>query len=107
MCSTMSLDAMFFDKPVINPVFGNETNGLYNDQKYLKYQHYARVVESKAVAVVKTAEELIKEINSSLKNPEARLVAQKELLKLQISYPLKDTGKRIATTINECIKETI
>ena len=107
MCSTMSLDAMFFDKPVINPVFGNEKNGLYNDQKYLEYQHYARVVESNAVAVVKTAQELINEINLSLKNPEARLDAQKELLKLQISYPLQDTGKRIATKINECIKETI
>ena len=33
----MSLDAMFFDKPVINPVFGNEKNGLYNDQKYLNF----------------------------------------------------------------------
>ena len=53
-----------------------------------------------------TSEELISEINASLKNPEIRLEAQKELLKLQISYPLKDTGKRIATTINECIKET-
>lgn len=107
MCSTMSLDAMFFDKPVINPVFGNEDNGLYNDQKYLKYQHYERVVESNAVAVVKTAEELIDEINTLLKNPQARLEAQKELLKLQISYPLKGTGERIATTINQCIKETI
>ena len=56
---------------------------------------------------MKTAEELINEINLSLKNPEARLDAQKELLKLQISYPLQDTGKRIATKINECIKETI
>lgn len=107
MCSTMSLDAMFFDKPVINPVFGNEENDLYNDQKYLKYQHYERVVESNAVAVVKTAEELIDEINTLLENPQARLEAQKELLKLQISYPLKGTGERIATKINQCIKETI
>ena len=36
MCSTMSLDFMIFDKPVINPVFGNEENEMYNDQKYLK-----------------------------------------------------------------------
>ncbi|TJY32904.1 glycosyltransferase family protein [Pontimicrobium aquaticum] len=107
MCSTMSLDAMFFDKPVINPVFGNKENGLYNDQKYLKYQHYERVVENNAVAVVKTAEELIDEINTLLENPQARLEAQKELLKLQISYPLKGTGERIATKINQCIKETI
>lgn len=103
----MSLDAMFFDKPVINPVFGNEKNGLYNDQKYLKYQHYKRVVDSKAVAVVKSSEELINEINLLLQKPEVRLKAQNNLLKLQISHPLKGTGKRIATIINECIKENI
>ncbi|GAA4975979.1 hypothetical protein [Algibacter aquimarinus] len=107
MCSTMSLDAMFFDKPVINPVFGNEKNGLYNDQKYLKYQHYKRVVDSKAVAVVKSSEELINEINLLLQKPEVRLKAQNNLLKLQISHPLKGTGRRIATIINECIKENI
>jgi hypothetical protein len=104
MCSTMSLDAMFFDKPVINPTFGNEQNNLYDDQKYLKYQHYKRVVDSKAAAIVKTADELIEEINVSIKNPNLRLGAQKDLLELQISYPLKETGKRIVDTIKECIK---
>ena len=58
MCSTMSLDFMIFDKPVINPVFGNEENELYNDQKYLKYAHYERVVKSGAVSIVKNKEEL-------------------------------------------------
>ena len=104
MCSTMSLDAMFFNKPVINPVFGNSQNGLYDDQKYLEYQHYKRMVNSNAVAIVKTYDELTKEINSSLKNPKIRLEAQNETLKLQISHELKGTGKRIASTINRCIK---
>ena len=71
MCSTMSLDFMIFDKPVINPVFGNEKNELYNDQKYLKYAHYERVVQSGAVAIVKNKEELIESINFSLENPQA------------------------------------
>ena len=105
MCSTMSLDAMFFNKPVINPVFGNVTNGLYDDQKYINYQHYKRVVESGAVAVVKKPEELIDAINVSLKKPEIRLQAQKELLNLQISYPLKSTGERITNSIIKCIEE--
>ena len=104
MCSTMSLDAMFFDKPVINPVFGNKENGLYDDQRFLKFQHYKRVAESGAVAIVKDAVSLINEINSSMQNPNKRLEAQKQLLDLQISHPLKNTGKRIATIIKECIK---
>jgi len=101
MCSTMSLDFMIFDKPVINPVFGNEDNGLYNDQKYLKYAHYERVVKSGAVAIAKNAEELINAINFSLENPEARLQEQRELLKLQIGKPLEGTSLSIAKALKE------
>ncbi|MDT0686841.1 hypothetical protein [Autumnicola psychrophila] len=101
MCSTMSLDFMLFDKPVINPVFGNEQNGLYNDQRFLKYAHYEKVVQSGAVAIAKNEEELLREINFSLKNPNARLKEQKELLKLQIGKQLKGTSQRIAKTLKE------
>ena len=99
MCSTMSLDFMIFDKPVINAVFGNESNGLYNDQKYLKYDHYKRVVESGAVVIAKTEEELIKAINSEIKNPMQRSKQRKELIDLQISKKLKGTSTRIAQSL--------
>jgi len=95
MCSTMGLDFMIFDKPVINSVFGNGENGLNNDQKYLRYAHYQRVVESGAVAIAKDKEELIEAINYSLENPKSRLNEQQELLKIQIGKPLKDTSLRI------------
>jgi len=101
MCSTMSLDFMIFDKPVINPVFGNEKNEMYNDQKYLQYAHYERVVQSDAVAIVKNKEELIESINYSLKNPGARLKEQRELLKLQIGKPLEGTSLRIAQALKD------
>ena len=99
MCSTMSLDFMLFDKPVINPTFGTGENDLYDDQKYLQYSHYERVVESSAVAIVKNEEELLREINFSLENPGARLKEQKELIKLQIGKPLEGTSKRIAAAL--------
>ena len=92
---------MIFDKPVINPVFGNEENGLYNDQKYLKYAHYERVVKSGAVAIVKNKKELIESINFSLENPKARLAEQRKLLKLQIGKPLEGTSRRIAEALKE------
>ena len=101
MCSTMSLDFMLFDKPVINPTFGTGENVLYDDQKYLKYSHYERVVESGAVAIAKNEEELLREINFSLNDPGARLKEQKELLKLQIGKPLEETSQRIAETLKE------
>lgn len=102
MLSTMSLDAMLFDKPVINTVFGNESNGLYNDQRFLKYAHIEKVVESKSVAVAKNEHELIAEINNSLQYPNCRLEEQKMLLNQQIGRPLLKTSDRIAKTL-ECL----
>ncbi|MEI6864484.1 hypothetical protein [Flavicella sp.] len=95
MCSTMGLDSMIFDKPVINPVFGNDENGLYNDQKYLKYDHYKNVVESRSVVIATNENELIEAINNSLRNPAEASKQRQEILKLEISKPLKGTSKRI------------
>lgn len=103
MCSTMSLDAMCFDKPVINPVFGNKQNGLYDDQRFLNYDHYKRVVESGAVAISKNREELISDINESLENNAIRLVAQEALIKIQVTHELPGTSNRIVETIKECL----
>lgn len=96
MCSTMSLDFMIFDKPVINPVFGNEENGLYNDQRFLKFGHYEKVVESGAVKVTRNEEELLKAIIFYLNSPEKDSANRKKLLDLQIGKPLENTSKRIA-----------
>jgi len=95
MCSTMSLDFMQYDKPVINPVFGNAKNSLYDDQRFLKYAHYERVANSRAVAIVKNKEELIAAINDALINPHKASAERKKLLELQIGRPLKGTSEGI------------
>ncbi len=100
MCSTMSLDFMLFDKPVINTVFGNLENGLFDDQKYLNYVHFRRVVESGAVAIAKNETELIQAINQTLNNPKERTIHRKGMIDLQISKPLLGTSKRIAETLS-------
>lgn len=96
MCSTMSLDFMLFDKPVINTVFGNPENGLYNDQRFLNFGHFKRVVESQSVTIAKNETELITQINQALENPKERTVERKAMIDLQISEKLEGTSKRIA-----------
>ncbi|MGG5488351.1 hypothetical protein [Gaetbulibacter sp. PBL-D1] len=103
MCSTMSLDAMCFDKPVINPVFGTAANGLYDDQRFLKYAHYKRVVESGAVAIVTTSDALVTAIKESLNMPSIRLDAQRDLLAMQVSCELEHTSQRIVNSIQSCL----
>lgn len=99
MCSTMSLDFMLFDKPVINQVLGSKDNGLFYDQKFLNYAHYKKVVESGAVLLAKTENELIEMINRALKNPKEREKERKEILNLEIGKPLEGTSQRIVETL--------
>lgn len=99
MCSTMSLDFMLFDKPVINTVFGNIENGLYNDQRFLSYDHYKNVIDSEAVTIAKNEKELVEQINEVLANPAARRIERKGLVAMQISKSLEGTSKRIAQSL--------
>lgn len=99
MLSTMSLDFMQFDKPVINTVFGNAANGLYDDQRFLDYPHIKNVLESEATRIVKTEQELILAINNYLSNPNEDSEKRLNLTAMQVSKPLENTGKRIAQTL--------
>lgn len=99
MLSTMSLDFMQFDKPVINVVFGNSENGLYDDQRFLNYAHINKLVESKATKIVKNPEELIFAINLYLENSTLDSQNRKQFNALQIGKPLVGTSKRIAETL--------
>ena len=101
MCSTMSLDFMLFDKAVINPVFGNAENGLYDDQRFLHYAHYKRVAESGAVYIAKDPAALLEGINEALTKPLHRSEARKALLQVQIGQPLPETSKRIVAALHQ------
>jgi hypothetical protein len=101
MLSTMSLDAMFFQKPVVNTVFGDGNNGLWNDQKFLKYEHIKTVLKTEATYLVKNESELINSINSLLSNFNEKIQQQKTLLDLQIGAPLEGTSRRIAEVLYE------
>ncbi|SHM95600.1 hypothetical protein [Flavobacterium xinjiangense] len=101
MCSTMSLDFMLFDKPVINTVFGNPENGLYNDQRFLNYVHYKKVIDSQSVTVSKNTAELIAQINVALSNPKGRTTQRKVMINFQISKDLFGTSKRIVSTLSQ------
>lgn len=103
MCSTMSLDFMIFNKPVVNQVLGNTINGLFNDQRFLKYNHYKKVVDSGSVSIVLNEKEMIIAINDLLSNPFREEKQRKNILKIEISRPLEGTSERIVNTLNKLI----
>ncbi len=100
MASTMSLDFMLFDKPVVNVAFGNEKNGLFDDQIFFNYLHYQYVLDSGAVIPATDKETLFNALDESLSYPEKRKNQRKELLDLEIGKPLEGTSKRIVNVLN-------
>jgi len=102
MLSTMSLDFMLFDKPVINPVFGNEINGLYNDQRFLGYAHIAHLVNSKSSKVVKNKTELINAISEYFTNDEDT-INRENFIKQQVGISLKETNNILAERLKQWV----
>ena len=101
MLSTMSLDFMQFNKPIVNTVFGNKKNGLYNDQRFFKYKHIENVLASNSTTIVKNENELLLAINTYLSNSNLDSENRKNFIKLQIGKSLEGTSKRIAQTLLE------
>ena len=97
--STITLDSFLFDKPVINPVFGSCTNGMFDDQKFLNYQHLVNLVASNASEIVKNENEFLAAINRILEEKDHRSKERENFIQLQISKPLLNTSKRIAETL--------
>ncbi|KAB1067033.1 hypothetical protein F6U93_11465 [Tamlana haliotis] len=94
MLSTMSLDFMLFNKPVINPVFGNKTNGLYDDQRFLGYAHIEHLVNSQASKVVKTKEALLEAIASYLMD-DVGGEHRENFIHQQVGVSLEKTSKEL------------
>jgi hypothetical protein len=95
MFSTMSLDFMLFDKPVINIAFGNEKNGLYNDQLFMNYVHLQPLIKSKAICVATDKAELHNCLSTILQNPQAHSSDRSDIIDIEICVPLEGTSKRL------------
>jgi hypothetical protein len=100
MLSTMSLDFMLFDKPVINPIFGNDGNGLYDDQRFLGYVHIQHLVNSQASKIVMDKDALISAISHYLNNDDDA-VNRKNFIKQQVGISLENTTKELVSKLKE------
>ena len=99
----MSLDFMLFEKPVVNTAFGNRANGLYNDQRFLQYEHYDNVVKSGAVKIAKNSEELYTALNAYLRNPNLDLENRRKLIDMQVGKPLDETTQACVQALKNTV----
>jgi hypothetical protein len=91
MASTVSLDAILFNTPVICPNLDLGVSiSVWNSRNMYDTSHYSRVVESGAISVPKSMNQLLSAIDNALRNPkekesERRLLSSKMMPDLPTS----------------------
>lgn len=104
VASTVSLELCMFDKPVINigynpPNVGEEVL-KYAD--YYEFDHYKPLVESGAVAVARTQDELRNLVDEALKNPSAHASERRALIEKMFGATLDGkSSERVARALLE------
>ncbi len=101
--STMSLDFAIHDRPVVNlaidmhdpPVYGGPLREVY-----YRFEHYQRVVESGAVRVATSADELAAQVAAYLADPTLDRAERAALVRLQVGRPI---GTACSALLDACV----
>ncbi|MEM3401729.1 MAG: CDP-glycerol glycerophosphotransferase family protein [Candidatus Hadarchaeales archaeon] len=100
VASTVSLDALMFDKPVVNICFDKSKRKYFESHtRFFKTTHYSALVKTGGVRVAKNEEELIKFINMYLKHPELDREKRKRAVREHCFKMDGKVGERVATFI--------
>lgn len=98
--STTTLDALATDTPVVNIAFDLvPTHPDTSIKEVYRYTHYRRIVESKAVTLVHTPEELFAELSRALTDPEAGRDYRRQALDLFVGRQDGGAAARVARAV--------
>lgn len=102
VASTVSLELCMFDKPVIN--VGYNPRSVPTDElsyaDYYEFDHYKPVVDSGAIQVASSENEMAELIKDSLTQPERHKASRKDLIDRMFGSTLDGrSGKRVAETL--------
>lgn len=102
-CSTMTLDACAFDKPVLNLAYDIEKGSSMENYvvNCYKYDHYTCVLDFGAAKIVYSEKELFETISEYLKDSSKDREGREKLLNLQIDFKDSFSSKRIAEKLLE------
>lgn len=106
LASTVTLDAAFFDKPIINIAFSpKEKDKLsFRIPHYYESPHYKKVVKIGAVDIVYSYDELLNSIKKYMKNPEIKRKERREMIERICGYNGEFSKNRILKAIEEILK---
>jgi hypothetical protein len=103
--STVSLELMMHNKPVINLGFdppGSVLAHAYRYERHIEFDHYRPVAESGGVMVARSADDMREMLKASFRRPEEQASQRRKLLDAFFSNCLFDglSGRRIAERLS-------
>jgi hypothetical protein len=105
IASTMALDGMAFDKPIVCPYFGPDLN-LYENwiiRGFYLSDHYKTITSSGAIYLPRSYKKLIRDINDALEHPLKKQNERKELMKKIVGLSDGLATNRLITAFQEDI----
>ena len=95
LCSTLSLDALSADKPIINTAYRSFYDTKGQDISHLPYlrDFYTPLLEEEAIDLVKSEEELVNSVNLYLRDP-ARKRANRARARDRLCYKVDGQSSR-------------
>ena len=104
-CSTMTIDGLCFDKPVVVTAFDNEEVLPWHIsvKRVMEYEHYRNIVESGGVRVVGDYEELKKSIDTYIKDPATDSEKRADILFREVGTGDGKATTRVVSTIDKLL----
>ncbi|MDQ5950285.1 MAG: hypothetical protein QG585_227 [Patescibacteria group bacterium] len=104
--SSISIDAVVLDRPVVNIDFEIKENPflLKSPTQYYKTVHYKNAVDIGAISLVKSKEQLVESLNSYLLNPSLLKSERARLVREQCVFTDGKSGERVAKFLLQNIK---
>jgi len=104
--STMSLDAIAIDKPVINIAFDfADKPPSKSVKRFYDFVHYRPIVDSKATSIAKDKNELIDFISMYIQDQEYKSVEREELRKIMLQGSQGDASNKVSNGLLEIMDE--
>ena len=100
-CSTLALDAVAFDKPLISIGFDGDDDQPYERslRRWYETQYYSAVIKTGAIEVASSREKLASLIDQYLNHPEFKS-KEREILRQKFVYPFDgQAGRRLADLV--------
>jgi hypothetical protein len=102
LASTLTLDAALCDRPAVNVAYDLSPERSHQEligEYYSHYDHYRTVMESKAVRLAHTPEELLEHVSAYLRDPGLERAGRKRLVDLWCGPFDGGSGRRLASAL--------